>query len=245
MKGEKFWNFRNEKGKAELSLYGTISSSTWWGDEVTPKDFKKDLDALGEVQDLSVYINSDGGDVFAGQAIHSMLKRHPAHVTVYVDGLAASIASVVAMAGDTIVMPRNSMLMIHNPWTMAVGNAQDFRKMADDLDSIQESIVAAYQEKSGMDRDELISLLDQETWLTAEEAVAYKLVDQIESEKVIAASARSSTLLVMNGQEMDLSKYRHPPKLIETTPKAKTHDQPSRLVSLYEKRLRINENRRF
>src|SRR5690606_6275695 len=120
----------------ELLLYGPISDFSWWGDEVTPKQFKEELDALGDIGELRVYINSPGGDVFAGQAILSMLKRHSARKVVYVDGLAASAASIVAMAGDTIRMPRNAMMMIHNAWTITAGNANDLREVADALDRV-------------------------------------------------------------------------------------------------------------
>lgn len=243
-KRKKWWNFRaQENGTAELMIYGIIDSISWWGDEITPQDFKADLDALGDITSLNIYINSDGGDVFAGQAIHSIIKRHKAQTTVYVDGLAASIASVIAMAGDTIVMPRNAMMMIHNPWTIGLGNAQDFRKLADDLDNIRESIIAAYQEKSGMDQEKLIELLDAETWLTADEAKAYGLADVVEEDKAVAASAQAG-ILVMNGQEMDLSKFKNPPKLIfpaENKTKTPPEDRPKRPISLYEKRLKINE----
>ena len=123
-----------------------ISNETRWGDEVTPKQFKDDLDALGEINTLNVYINSPGGSVFAGQTIYSMLKRHKAKVHVYIDGLAASIASLIAMAGDKVIMPKNAMMMIHSPWTFAAGNAQEFRKIADDMDKIRESMVVAYEQ---------------------------------------------------------------------------------------------------
>src|SRR5690554_544642 len=125
----------------ELILYGEISDYTWWGDEVTPKQFKEDLDALGDIDILNVYINSPGGDVFAGQAIYSMLKRHKAYVNVFIDGIAASIASLIAMAGDKVIMPANAMMMIHNPWVFATGNANDLRKIADDLDKIRDSMI--------------------------------------------------------------------------------------------------------
>lgn len=145
----KFWNFKAlDDNTGELTLYGEIANETWWGDEVTPKEFKADLDGLGEIDTLNIYINSPGGDVFAGQAIHSMLKRHKAHKNVYIDGLAASIASVVVMAGDRIFMPKNAMMMIHNPWTLGVGNASEFRKLAEDLDKIRESLIAAYENRS-------------------------------------------------------------------------------------------------
>lgn len=211
----RFWKIRaaaNDPNVGELLLYGDISSHTWWDDEVTPKQFKEDLDALGDINELRIYINSDGGDVFAGHAIHSMIKRHKAHVTVYIDGLAASIASVIAMAGDTVVMPSNSMLMIHDPWTIAVGNANEFRKLAEDLDKISESIVAAYVDKTGLDAETVASLMEAETWLTAADAVDLGFADEIEEAKKVAASVRDGRLVVQ-GREFDLSRYRNPPKL--------------------------------
>lgn len=189
----KFWNMvKNESDNAgEITLYGEIADSTWWGDEVTPKDFKSDLDALGDVGQLNVFINSPGGDVFAGQAIYSMLNRHQANVTVYIDGYAASAASLVAMAGDKVVIPENAMLMIHNAWTIAAGNANDFRKLADDMDKINQSIRSAYLGKAkDMDEQTLIGLMDAETWLTAQEAVDYGLADEIEQAKNYAASLK-------------------------------------------------------
>jgi ATP-dependent protease ClpP protease subunit len=217
-KAKKFWKFRAmTKNSAELLLYGPISETSWWGDEVTPKQFAEDLKALGDITELTVRINSGGGDVFASQAIYSLLKSHEAEVTVYIDGLAASGASIVAMAGDNIIMPRNAMMMIHNPWTIGVGNANDFRKLADDLDKIREAMIAAYQTKSGIDRDRLIELLDAETWLTAEEAIELGLADHIDEEKQVAASLRSS-ILIVNGMEFDLSRYKNRPRAIAAEP---------------------------
>lgn len=208
---KKFWNFKAAtSAAADLYLYGEISSTSWWGDEITPKQFKADLDALGDIQTLNIYINSGGGDVFAGQAIHSMLKRHAAEKVVYVDGLAASIASVIAMAGDKIIMPSNAMMMIHNPWTLAYGNAADFRKMADDLDQIAKSIIAVYREKSGMDDEKIMELMDAETWLTAEDAISYGLADQVDQEKKLAASLKNGTLF-FNGIKVDAGNYKRLP----------------------------------
>jgi len=187
---KKFWNFKALDNKTgELTLYGEISNETWWGDEVTPKQFKEDLDALGDIDTLNVFINSPGGDVFAGQTIHSILKRHKATVHVYVDGLAASIASVIVMAGDTVTMPKNAMMMVHNPWTCMAGNAGDFRKMADDLDKITESLIAAYLGKTSdkLDRDKLVELMDDETWLTADDCLECGFADEIEETKQVAA----------------------------------------------------------
>lgn len=212
---KKFWQFRNaadDPKVGELLLYGVISDYSWWDDEVTPKQFKADLDALGDVDEIKVFINSDGGDVFAGQAIYSMLKRHKAKITVYVDGLAASIASVIAMAGDTVYMPKNAMMMIHNPWTLAVGTADDFRKLADDMDKIRESLIVAYQDKSGLDREKIIEIMNAETWMTAEEAVELGFADEIEEAKKLVASIIDGRLFI-NGQEFDLRRFKNPPKL--------------------------------
>lgn len=222
----KFWKFKaqDDPSSAELLLYGEISSYSWWGDEVTPKQFKEDLDALGDVSEIKVFINSPGGDVFAGQAIHSMLKRHNAKISVYVDGLAASIASVIAMAGDVVYMPKNAMMMIHNPWTIALGTAEDFRKLADDMDKIRESIITTYEAKTGLERDKIIELLNAETWMTAEEAVSYGFADEIEPEKAVAASLKAG-ILTINGQQIDLKKYKNAPKLVILPPEKPKNQQ--------------------
>lgn len=204
---KKFWNMNKIKNnEGELLIYGPISDESWWGDEVTPKQFKEDLDALGDIDTLNIYINSSGGDVFAGQAIYSIISRHKAQKIVYIDGLAASIASIIAMAGDLVVMPKNAMMMIHNPWTIAMGNAQDFRKLADDLDKIRESLIAAYQGKSNLDREKIIELMDAETWLTADEALEYGLVDEVEKEKQLAASIDKSFMKMYRNVPKNLVK---------------------------------------
>lgn len=219
MSKRKFWQFKNQAaGVGELHLYGMIGPDDglgWLFDEVSPKAFKADLDALGDISQLYVYINSDGGDVFAGQAIHSMLKRHKAHVTVTIDGIAASIASVIAMAGDTIRMPRNAMMMVHNPAIGLFGDAHEHRRMADTLDQVRESIVAAYEEKTGMEHDELIALLDAETWMTATQAVEMGFADEIEEAKQIVASLVAPKVLLVNGQTVHLERFANPPSMEE------------------------------
>lgn len=211
MAKKKFYDFKAlENNEGELTIYGEIiNSEGWWSDgsEVTPKGFKEELDALGDISVLNVYINSPGGDVFAGQSIYSMLKRNKATINVHVDGLAASIASVIAMAGDTIHMPSNSMMMIHNPWSYAQGNSKDFRKMADDLDKIGLSIQETYMAKATeMKQEKLVELLDAETWLTAKECMDLGLCDVTEEEKAIAASLKDFEIL---------DKYKNTPKFIK------------------------------
>lgn len=215
----KFWKLNkvnnSASNEADLFLYGDISSVSWWGDEITPKQFADDLAALGDVERINVRINSGGGDVFAGQAIHSTLKRHKAEKVVYVDGLAASIASVIAMAGDKIVIPKNAMMMIHNPWTRAVGNSNDMREMADFLDKVREPIIAAYEDKTGKTRDELIKLMDAETWMTAEEAVSMGFADEVESKSIVASM--DEKFLCLNGMQFELSGFQKRPKIEQKT----------------------------
>lgn len=204
---KKFWNFINKGKTGELMLYGEISSVTWYGDEVTPKNFKADLDALGDIDTLNIYINSPGGDVFAGQSIYSMLTRHKAKKVVYVDGLAASISSVIAMAGDVIKMPKNAMMMIHNAWTIAAGNKDDLRKIAEDMEKIDETIVGVYAAKTGKSEEDIKALMDAETWMGADEAVELGFADEMEEAKEIAALVTPEIL----------AKYKHPPETLKAS----------------------------
>ena len=205
-----------------MYLYGKIASAqSWFSDVVTPKKFKQELDALGNIETLDVYINSGGGEVFAGQAIYSMLKRHPAHVNAHIDGLAASMASVIAMAADTVYMPSNAMMMIHNPWSQGQGDAKSFRKMADTLDQVAETCISAYMDKCGMPKDEIVALLDAETWLTAEEAKAMGFADIITASVSIAASIDNG-MFNFSGQTMPLDKMQNAKQLLAKLPNAIT-----------------------
>lgn len=212
---KKFWNFKAKDDKTgELTLYGEISDYSWWDDDVTPKQFKDDLDAMGDVDEINVYINSPGGDVFAGQTIYSMLKRHKAKVNIYVDGLAASIASLIAMAGDRVIMPANAMMMIHSPWTYASGNAKEFRKLADDLDKIRESMITAYESKSALTAEEITNIMDGDdgegTWLSAEDCLEYGLIDEIEEAKQVAARIPEKYLALYKNIPEELKKPPEP-----------------------------------
>ncbi|WP_066148362.1 head maturation protease, ClpP-related [Anoxybacillus sp. P3H1B] len=179
-----------DSNSADIFIYGDIVSYQWDETDTSASSFKKDLDALGDVSTINLYINSPGGNVFEGVAIHNMLKRHKAKINVHVDALAASIASVIAMAGDTIHMPKNAMLMIHNPWTWAAGNATELRKIADDLDRIGQSVKQTYLQKAGdkLDSEKLQEMLDAETWLSADEAYQYGLCDVVLEASQAAAS---------------------------------------------------------
>lgn len=192
---KKFWEVKASASGdniGELYIYGDIVSYQWWDEDVAPTSFKDDLDSLSDKDTINIYLNSPGGSVFAGQTIYSMIKRHKANVNIHIDGLAASIASVIAMAGNKVIMPKNAMMMIHNPWTWSAGNAQDFRKQADDLDKIKESILEAYLSKAkNIDRDKLSELMDGETWLTAQECYDYGLCDELVEDNEAVASISS------------------------------------------------------
>lgn len=178
----KFWKFENKvssEGSSNLYLDGDIANETWWGDEVTPEAFRTELRQMKG--DLTVHINSPGGDVFAGVTIYNALKDyHKGKVTVKVDGLAASIASVVAMAGDEIIMSPGSMMMIHNPWSIGAGSSDELRKAADTLDRIKESILPIYTDRTGLSEDEIQDLMDAETWMSAEKAVELGFADVVQ-----------------------------------------------------------------
>lgn len=169
-------------GSVEISIYDEIGFG-----EVTAKYFLAELKKY-KGQHIDLRINSVGGSVIEGTAIYNSLRRHKGGLTVHVDGLAASMASVIAMAGEEVVMAENAMLMIHNPWSLSVGDADDLRKEADVLDKIKNTLVNAYARKTGMEASTIASMMDEETWLDATEAVAMGFADEIEDGIEAAAS---------------------------------------------------------
>ena len=176
--------------RADLYFYGDIVSS-WWGawedTDQYPDKVKNFLDEA-KGKDLNIYVNSGGGSVFAGMAIYNMIKRHQGNKTVYIDGLAGSIASVIALAGDKVVIPSNAYMMIHKPWTYTCGNSNELREQANVLDTIEEGIMNVYKNnlKDGVDIEEVRELVNAETWLTGEEALKYFDVELSESVDVVA-----------------------------------------------------------
>lgn len=222
-----FWNIKAkaEQDTTEMTVYGDIGE---WSD-VDSREFTRALRQVSS-KNITLRINSGGGSVFTAQAILSSLRRHPANVTVYIDGLAASAASVIAMAGDKIIMPSNSMMMIHNPWTGTYGEAKDMRKMADTLDSVRDSIVAAYKEKTTLDVEKIVQLMDDETWMTAAEAVELGFADEIEVTQRVAASANHGNMLV-NGLSIEASRYKKLSQIIDTLPSAQESTTPTGAVA--------------
>lgn len=179
----KFWNWiKNEDESVPdmertLFLNGMISDETWYGDEVTPQLFKDELNAGNG--NITVWINSPGGDVFAAAQIYNMLRDYKGSVTVKIDGIAASAASVIAMAGNTVCVSPVAMMMIHNPATMAMGEAKDMQKAIAMLNEVKESILNAYESKTGLTRARLSHMMDDETWFNAKKAVELGFADKI------------------------------------------------------------------
>lgn len=216
----KYFQIKNATNeKAELYIYGDIVGSEWekWTDSDTcPQDITNALKEH-EGKNLDIYVNSGGGSVFAGLAIYNQLKRFTGFKTVYVDGLAASIASVIALAGDKVVMPTNAFMMIHKPWTIALGNSNDFRKMADDLDRIEQGILNVYEDnlKDGVDIKQVKKLVDAETWLTGDQAAEIFNIELATANKAAACTSDY------------LDKYLNVPDKLKAHEKQKNDPQPN------------------
>ena len=205
----KFWQVKNEvNGNSEILLYGPIAGeSSWWRDEVTPKNFAADLESLGG-RDVTVRINSGGGDVFAAHAIHNQLVSYKGRVTVVIDGLAASAATIIAVAGDRIIMPSNALFMIHNP---AIGlsdyyGADELLKAAEALNTINGSIVAAYRKRCKASAEELAAMMDAETWMGAAECLEKGFVDEIQGS---VSPVLNGSSLVVNRVNFNIKNFKN------------------------------------
>lgn len=187
---KKIWEIKQaaEPTSLDLYIYDDVEGDSydWWSgetieSETSAKHFRDELAKYPDVTQINIFINSYGGSVFEGTAIYSQLKRHKANKTVYVDGFACSVAAVIAMAGDKVVMPSNTMMMIHNAWTEAWGNATQLRKAADDLDVIMEGNRQAFMDKAKgkITEEKLIELLEAESWLTAKQCLEYGFCDEV------------------------------------------------------------------
>lgn len=205
----KFWQVKNEvNGNSEILLYGPIAGErSWWGDEVTPRSFAEDLESLNG-KDVTVRINSGGGDVFAAHAIHNQLIAYKGKVTVVIDGLAASAATIIAVAGDRIIMPSNALFMIHNP---AIGlsdyyGAEELAQAVEALNAIKASIVAAYRKRCNVSAEELAAMMDAETWMGAAECLEKGFVDEINGSVTPVLNGNS---LIVNSVQFDTCKFKN------------------------------------
>ena len=195
------WEITNHNdNEAEILLYDDIANfdDDKWG-YISAKGLINKIKALGNIQNITLRINSNGGNVFQAQAMYNFLRTHPANVTVRVDGIAASAASLVAMAGNKIIMPENSYMMIHNPAGGVMGEADDMREVADILDKIRDMIANAYVARTGQEREKIISLMDAATWMTANEAHELNFCDEVEKAVEITAMAVKDGIIFKNG----------------------------------------------
>jgi len=173
----KFWNFVDNKGVRELRIDGIIAENSWFGDEVTPGEFRRELYAQNG--DLDLWLSSNGGDFFAAAKIYTMLKEYPHKVTVKVDSIAASAASVIAMSGDEILLSPVACLVIHNPYTVAVGDSGEMQKTSAMLDEIKQAIINAYQTKTKLSRQKISEFMDESRCFNAKSAVEFGFADGI------------------------------------------------------------------
>lgn len=172
----------------EIQLYGNIGQS-WWGDGISAKQFSIDLKALGKVTNIDIRINSDGGDVFEGRAMYSLLAQHAAKKTVYVDGVAASIASLIAMVGDEIIMGDGTFVMIHNAWGVAIGDTREMARVSSLLESVNSTLVDTYASRTGNAKGDIQAWMDSETWMPAKDALSKKFATKVSEPVKMAAMA--------------------------------------------------------
>lgn len=237
------WEIRQSAnaGTLDIYIYGDVESDSydWLTDEVIESEtsanhFRDELAKYPNATQINIYINSYGGSVFEGTAIYNQLRRNPAHKTVYIDGFACSVASVIAMAGDEIVMPRNALMMIHNMWMGAVGNSAELRKAADDLDVINTAGRSAYLAKAGdkLPEAKLIEMMDAETWLTAEDCITYGLADRLADQdadmKNAAEVLKNANLSAQQRIDVQRSLAAQLRELIKTEEKPKEKAEPEK-----------------
>ena len=243
---KKFWKWRNQAdGEPEarvLELYGTIASESWFDDDVTPQMFKDEL--FAEEGDVVIFLNSPGGDCIAASQIYTMLMEYTGNVTIKIDGIAASAASVIAMAGTSVLMAPTSLMMIHNPMTAAFGSKDEMEKAIEMLEEVKESIINAYELRTGLSRARISHLMDSETWMNAKRAIELGFADgMLTDEKVMAEmpafefSDRAVEMALINKitaktrKEPPVNKQEPEPKEPQTEPAHKHGRSADELVA--------------
>lgn len=211
----KFWSWARD---STLFLDGVIAEESWFDDNITPKMFLEDL--MQQDSDITVWINSPGGDCFAASRIYTMLMDYPGKVDVKIDGIAASAASVIAMAGNKVYMSPTSLMMIHNPYTLALGDSDEMRKTIHMLDEIKESIINAYERRANVSRDKISKMMDTETWMSAKTAVSLGFADEV----------------LFNETSGEISELNFSRKLVENSILGKMRN---RKVDVFDKRLQL------
>ena len=214
-KNKKFWNWArdaDESGERVLYFDGEISDETWWGDEITPAVFKSEL--FSDKGDITIWLNSPGGDCIAASQIYAMLMDYPHNVTVKIDGIAASAASVIAMAGTKVLMAPTALMMVHNPLTIAIGDTDEMQKAILMLDEVKESIINAYQVKTNQSRAKISHWMDAETWMNANKAIELGFADGVleDSKRHQATPTYAFSRRAVTNSLLDKVKTKEQPK---------------------------------
>lgn len=214
-KNKKFWNWArdaDESGERVLYFDGEISDETWWGDEITPAMFKSEL--FSDKGDITIWLNSPGGDCIAASQIYAMLMDYPHNITVKIDGIAASAASVIAMAGTKVLMAPTALMMVHNPLTIAIGDTDEMQKAISMLDEVKESIINAYQVKTNQSRAKISHWMDAETWMNANKAIELGFADGVleDSKRHQATPTYAFSRRAVTNSLLDKVKTKEQPK---------------------------------
>ena len=220
MKTKKFWVFRNQAEEGQegrvLELCGTIAPESWFDDDVTPEMFREEL--FSDTGPVTIWLNSPGGDCVAASRIYSMLIDYPGSVTVKIDGVAASAASVIAMAGTKVLMAPTALMMIHNPATMAFGDHNEMKAAIKMLDEVKQSIINAYSIRTGLSDEELSRMMEAETWMNAKKAIALGFADGMLEDSRQAVSDMAAFSFAQKASDEVLKK-----KLVARYSKPKTN----------------------
>jgi len=229
-KAKKFWAWKNlaDEGQPEervLELYGTIAEESWFDDDITPRMFKDELNSGSG--DITVWINSPGGDCVAASQIYTMLMDYKGNVTVKIDGIAASAASVIAMAGTKVLMAPTALMMIHNPMTGAFGDHEDMQKAIEMLNEVKESIINAYEIRTNLSRAKLSHLMSSETWMNAKKAIELGFADEILTDEKLVADVPAFAFSSKAVEEALVNKITAKAKpVVEDKPKAEPKEEP-------------------
>ena len=241
MKNKKYFQLTQRENEADLYIFGDIVEELWFENEVSPNSLMAQLEKI-ECENLNVYINSYGGSVSAGLTIYNQLKRHKAKVTTYCEGFACSIASIIFMAGDNRVMSNGSLLMIHNPWTVVSGNAKDLRKEAEALDKIAQASINIYMENININEEELINLLDNETWLTPQEAIEFGFATSLieDNAEAVCQSVKQSLIEMIIKMKEDAAEEEEEDveDVEEDTPEEETEEEEEEEKTVVKEQLK-------
>lgn len=241
--GKRIYNIAHKEDGKEYNiyLYGEIYGEKIWDEDVTPQELVDIIEIANKYSIVNIYVNSAGGEVWAGMSIYNMIKRIKSETRAYIDGLSASIASVISLAADKVYAYKNSMFMIHNPSIVTMGDSKDLRKTADLLDKVKETIISVYLDKIDTSYQEISQLMDEESWFTGEEAFALGFLDGIIEDK---QTDIKNTLnhIIINGIEIDKNRFKNIPENFK-----KVTDEPQEPIenlldySYYENELKLIE----